>query len=350
MAIIATEGFDKYSNVTNTDTGLANRFVLIGNVSASISIAAGHFGYGFCLRFNNPTSTAADYRLALASSISNIGGGFTLLCDDVSGDWGAAGVGEPLIDWKDSAGNSQCILNMDLTGNFVLRRGATTIAQSTGGPHITSNVVVFVEYELVVDDTAGSFKLWVNSNLIINATGLDTKNTAVAGVQNFCFVITNSLDSIASFDNLIITDGARPGPNRRIVTLSPTSDTADKDFVASTGTDNFAVLDESPLNITDYVSGSVVGDKDLYGFEDLPVGFGSVDAVCVVAVASKSDVVVRELRSVLKSGATETAGPALTLLSNYRQARLVATVNPDGNVAWSPGAVNAITAGQEVVT
>lgn len=348
MTIIATEGYDKYTTKTATDVGMASRWTIFGNTIGTIT-TPGHYGYGKMIVYNSPAGSGLDDRLDLGANYTSIGGSMTFLAETVAGDWGAAGTGEAIFSFLDSAAALQCSVHLDSAGNFHLRRGATTIASSTGGGHITPLDVVQIEWELVVSDTVGTFKLWINNSLIINASGLDNVATANVNVRHFTINPTNGLDTYIQIDNLILTDGPRVGAARRVLTLSPTSDTADKDFTASTGTDNFAMVDETPMNPTDFVQASAVGDKDLYGFEDLPVGFVNIEAVSLVVVAAKTDAVARELRGVLKSNATESATPNSVLNTTFKPVRAVFNTDPNGGVAWTSAAVDALTAGPELM-
>jgi hypothetical protein len=327
---------------------MASRWTIANNVIGTIT-TPGRYGYGKMIVYNNPAGNSIDDRLDLGSNYTAIGGSMTFLVETVSGDWGSAGVGESIFSFLDSAAAVQCSVHLDSAGNFHLRRGATTIASSTGGGHIAPLDIVQLEWELVLSDTVGTFKFWVNNSLIINASGLDTVATANVNVRHFSISPTNGLDTFIQIDNLILTDGPRVGAARRVLTLSPTSDTADKDFTAPTGTDNFAVVDETPLNTADFVQASAVGDKDLYGFENLPVGFSNVDAVSLVILAAKTDAVARELRGVLKSNATESATPNSVLGTTLKPVRGVFNTDPNGGVAWTSAAVDALTAGPELM-
>ena len=348
MAIIATEGFDKYSNKANVETGLASRWSIGGN-SVAGTLVTGHFGVGKAIQYNNPTGSNLSDRLDLGANYLALGVSFTFLPETVAGDWGTAGTGEQFFSFLDSAGAEQCQLTLDPAGNIHLRRGTTVIASTTAGSVVSALTTAFLEMEIGLSDSTGTFKLWANNVLVMDASGLDNKNTANNNIRFVALAPGSALDTYCEFDNLIVTDGARPGYQKRVITLSPTSDTADKDFVASSGVDNFAVVDETPLNTTDYVQGTNVGDLDLYGFEDLPANFSIIDAVSLVVVAAKSDVASRELRGVIKSGSSTAATPNLALNAAYKPVRSIVELNPDGSVAWTAGAVNAITAGPEIM-
>ena len=349
MAIIAVEGFDVYSGKTGTDIGLASRWTVGGNTNGSMQ--TGHFGIGQCLRYDNPTSTPLKDQLNLGAGYASLGISFTMRVETVSGDWGTAGTGEALLAFYDSANAVQCSLHLDTAGHLFAFRGlsVTNLGGSSGAAKIKTLHVHQVEIEVTISDAAGVFKVWVDGTLVINLTSIDTKTTAVADAQYFTLCPTHGLDTYLEFDNLIITDGTRPGVGRRVQPLAPTAETADADFVPSTGTDNSALVDETPVNTTDYVQGSTVGDLDLYDIADLDAAIGTVEAVDLFMYALKNDVTAREIRATMKSNATFASSANLVLTTAYQQVRKLQLTNPDGGGAWSAAALNALKIGPEVM-
>lgn len=348
MAIIAVEGFDVYASKTSTSEGMATRWTVGGNTNGTFQ--PGHFA-GRCFRIDNPTSTAVKDQLNPGAGYASIGVSLTMKVETVSGDWGTAGTGEVFLAFYDSANAIQCQLHLDSAGHLFAFRGAgaTNLGGSSGTAKIRLLEIHQLEIELTINNATGVFKVWVDNVLVINLTGIDTQTSAVADVQYFTIAPGSGLDSYIEFDNLIITDGTRPGAGRRVQWLPPTAETADADFTPSTGTDNSALVDEAPVNTTDYVSGSTVGDLDLYDIQDLASGISAVEAVDLFMYALRTDLAAREIRATMKSNATFASSANLVLASTNQQIRKLQLTNPDGGGAWSTAALNALKIGPEVM-
>jgi hypothetical protein len=118
-----------------------------------------------------------------------------------------------------------------------------------------------------------------------------------------------------------------------------------------TGGDHYATVDETTVNgDTDYVASGTVGDLDLYDVSDLGVTPASIQAVQVTMCARKDDAATREVRSKVKSGAASANGAPHALTANYVYYRDIFESDPDTTAAWTPGGVNGIQIGPEVVT
>jgi hypothetical protein len=136
---------------------------------------------------------------------------------------------------------------------------------------------------------------------------------------------------------------------RRIDTLRPSADTAQKDWTPDTGTDNYSRVNETPINgDTSYVTAATVGNKDRYALNDLPINPVTVAAVQALVVARKDDAVTRAIAPVIKSGATEAVGDDFGLASGYGAALKIFETDPNTSSAWTTSGVNALEAGMTV--
>ena len=106
-------------------------------------------------------------------------------------------------------------------------------------------------------------------------------------------------------------------------------------------------MEELPPSLTDYVYGSVVGNRDLYAMSDLPVVVQSINVVEAIALAQNSDAGGGSLGLTIKSGATvsEATAAVLTTTAAYAAGRWETDPNA---AAWTPAAVNALEAGATV--
>lgn len=152
----------------------------------------------------------------------------------------------------------------------------------------------------------------------------------------------------AYIDDITIATGGWIGDVRYGAALVPTADTAIKWWEPSTGTDNYALLDELPPSDTDYVSSGSPGAKDLYEMADWS-GDSSSEIQFIVdwIRARKGTAGDQQIRSVIKSGSTESSGGSVDLsVTYYYYGRILAT-DPDTSAAWEDAGVDALQAGQE---
>jgi len=223
--------------------------------------------------------------------------------------------------------------------------GTSTQTLSTGIWH-------YLEIEAVIHDTSGTVAVWLDGVQVIDLSGVDTKQQTEAGVDRIRFQL-NGLNQFTTptIDDVYITNsGTRLGESR-VAVLYPNADTADADWIPSTGTDHYATVDETTVNgDTDYVASGTVGALDLYEVSDLGVTPDTIHAVQETMCARKDDAATREVRSKVKSGAGTANGAPHALTANYVYYRDIFEADPNTSTAWTSGGVNAIQIGPEVVT
>ena len=122
---------------------------------------------------------------------------------------------------------------------------------------------------------------------VIDLSGVGTRQQTEVGVDRIRFQL-NGLNQFTTptIDDVYVTNsGARLGESR-VAALYPNADTADADWTPSTGTDHYALVDETTVNSdADYVASGTVGDLDLYETGDLPFVPDSIHAVQVTMCA-----------------------------------------------------------------
>jgi len=141
--------------------------------------------------------------------------------------------------------------------------------------------------------------------------------------------------------------------DRRIQTLIPNADGGVVDWAASSGTDVSCVDDalSAQNGDTDYIESSSPGQESRFALSNLPVSPASVDAVMIKLCARKSDAGDRTVRGLVNSSSSEAVGSAVGLTTTYGwKSSGVFLTNPNGSVAWTESAVNALEAGVEVVS
>jgi hypothetical protein len=208
-----------------------------------------------------------------------------------------------------------------------------------------------IEVEAKYNNT-GSLKVWIDGILQINTGSVDTFNSgtpattniAVASVPN---TMTFLIDDLVIWDEIGTDFVLAPMGEHRILTRYPSADTAQKQFTASTGTDNYAMVDDAGMHDGDttYVQSTTIGHEDLYDVTDMGVTPLSIFAVAVNTRAKKTDTGAVTMKNHLKSGATDSAGAAAVLSGSYAQYADYYGKDPNGTIAWTAAAVDAAQIG-----
>jgi hypothetical protein len=340
--VIFVEGFDSYNGVSST-VGLASRGY---SGLAGVSMVAGRVG-GQAMQIV-PTSTGSvspgpawdsvptSFAFGMAVK-SNLGSNTRVASINIKN-----GVNYQL-GIKINADGSITVLRMSAANTAAATLGSTAIGV------LLANTFQYLEAEIVISATVGVVNLYVDSVQVLALTGQNTANVA-GGCDRFEYH-TNATGGTINYvydDTYVVDTNVKLG-ERRIEMLVPTSDVA-TGWVRNIGSTNFSAVDDGAAvnSDTDYVQGSVVGDVDTYGFSDLSVTPNTIDAVRVIAYAEKTDVGTRSINLQVKSGATTDNGANLPLLTTYSHFTRHLTKDPNGTIAWTAAAVNALTGGPRV--
>jgi hypothetical protein len=223
----------------------------------------------------------------------------------------------------------------------VRRGGSTTLATYTI-PNYVANNWYYYEFGAVIDDTAGSVQLRLNGNTVISASGLDTRNGALAYVDGV------SLDCLSSTTTVNVTDwyvtntqGSNPATNGflgdiRIVSTIPNASGDVINFLPLSSSNVLMVDDgNSPDNDGTYVSASLSGSLDLYRTTTYTGSFTQIYGLGVKALARKTDPGARNIQLAIKSGSSITYAPSESILDSYRYHAAIFETNPNTGTTWS---------------
>lgn len=349
--VVLMESFDLYPDVTSTDVGLRSRWTYDGSTTTNRALSAGRVG-GQALQQGNNTGNRCSHYLDIGQNLAGFAVGFAFKYDALAAAGLTSGASQNMIALMDAAA-IHLSLHLHSNGTLQVQRGASTALGSSAAGLVVSDTWCYIEMVGTIHDTAGTIDVYHDNSLVISLTGQDTRNAANAYINRLrlCCPDGTGANGISHHDDVYVASGAtRIGP-RRITLMDPAADTADKDFTASAGSDNFDMLNESTVDgDATYVQSSTVGDLDLYDLSDLPVTPTSVTAVQLVAVAKKTDAGARTMNVVAKSGATQSDGPAMTLTTSYASHRRILNTDPDTSAPWTNSAIAALQAGLKVAS
>ena len=285
------------------------------------------------------TVTVGALSKTLASSYNTL----SLACGVYKASFGA-GANITLLD---SSGGTQLTLAIAAsTGAISLYRGTTGGTLLGTGGTLPAATWSHLEINATIDDSAGAVDVYFDGALVISVSGVDTKNTAVAGARTIRFDGPASSNGYFYTDDVIISDSySQIGP-AIIQTLYPTGAGATTQWTPSAGA-NYAAVDETTGDgDTTYVSTSTLNNIDTYGFGDLNANSGAVLAVAVNVVGRADGGGAPEVTPVLRPGSTDRLGTAVIQTAAYANSQSIWETNPDGG-SWTEAAVNASEAGMK---
>lgn len=241
-------------------------------------------------------------------------------------------------------------------GRFEILRGGTSIA--IGGPSWLVDTWYYIEMSATISDTVGEVHVRFNGNPVDDLSFIgDTKNAGTASlIDRLRLYHTGGLSAVTYFSDIYINNGDGTSNNDFlgdiiVKTLRPNGNGTYSDFIGSDGNqiDNFSLVNEATRVASSYVGSNVIGSKDSYQMENLPVGAASVFALQVNAYMLKNDVNFAEARFLLRSAGVDSFGTNHNLTTSAVSFNQLYNTNPVAGTAWTPTTVNDLEIGVEVV-
>ena len=334
MAVVLVESF----GWCGTPAILALRY---NSSAGGASIGAnGRFSAGPALRINS--GSQQNYQLPGGAIGPDVSTGFA--CRAVN--WAGFGVLFRFFDGGFGAAQTQLYIEVQANSICRLVRGDGVVL-CTGTRILQNNSYYYFEVSYNIDDVTGKCALYLDGVLECSATNVDTRR--LTATVNGAAMIGSGAAATDYCDWYFQNSYAILG-ERRCLNLTPTSDGTYSEWTPSTGTSHFAMVDEIPPNgDTDYLSSVTVGQRDIFGFSDLPYTPATVDAVQVSLYARKDDAAVRQIAPLLRTAGADQLGTAVTLTTSYLDYLQVYVVNPTTAAAWTPAQVNALEAGVQMI-
>jgi len=248
-------------------------------------------------------------------------------------------------------------IGLDLTaaGELEINRG-TTALEITSGLGLNSGQWYYIEVDVTIHDSTGTYDVFVDGSSIMSDTGVDTKNGTTTDVNNIEFVSTTTTDM--KIDDLYIlddagTDNTGPLGDCRVETVFPDADGNENDFTrVGGGTNNYEAVDDglTPDDDTTYNWSATATDRELYNFAALAGSVGTVFGVDAKMLVRKEDAGVREVRTIARNGTTEVESGNLTLGVDWQFVNNIYENNPNGGSDWIESTVNTAQFGLDLQT
>ncbi|MEA3242330.1 MAG: hypothetical protein U9Q19_02680 [Pseudomonadota bacterium] len=257
--------------------------------------------------------------------------------------------------------SAQLSLTLNPSGKLELYRGdvGTGTKLGTGTKAFQAQTWYYIECRIYIDNTSGSYEVRVDETLDLSGTSVDTQNHATDNTARTIFLhsgkaATASGGDKALFDDVYMrghpTDDVAGGflGNIIIDAVMPNANGTYRQWTLSTGTDEYALIDEQPASDADYLYSSTSGARVTLGMEDLT---GTDAVVSVMAYHHTSGKVggMRELKPFCRNGGNHADdGTQLCREEAYLWGAHF-PYDPATNLAWSISGINAAEFGIEAV-
>lgn len=245
------------------------------------------------------------------------------------------------------AGAAQCSIRGTADGRIQARLG------DRNGPPIgaaspvcmASGVSKHIEAYALISDTVGVIQAWVENVLVLNLSNIDSK--AHSSSTTFSAIEFGVAGNGEAFWKHVF--GANPsGPHnagqigpRKVRRLALAADGSPMDYVADTGTDRYARINEQVLDTASYITSPDIGQKARFTKQNLAVTPASIAAVGIRRFALKSDAGACNDRSALVIGGTAYNADARALTTTGEHLLDVWEVDPSDGGAWTKARVDA---------
>lgn len=223
----------------------------------------------------------------------------------------------------------------------------------------------YLEWKVYLHDTNGTWEVRWNGDTIFSDTNKDTKYRGdTTGANRARFVSLNSTNTATEegfrISDIYICDDAGSVNNDfigpcRVLTLHPDADGDDEDWSTSSGSDSYALVNEtSPADDdSDYIEDSTTGNRSLFTYDNVPTGMGSnIKGVQLCTLARITDATNYDLKNTVKSGSSLYYDSAVTIdqqsYTDMEQQKWIMETDPDTAAAWTESGLNAVQCGVEV--
>lgn len=366
MTLMWCDGFDHYgSDESNMLDGVYASWGTVDNGLSTAQFATGT--HSFLVARQASTSNDECLRKVLPSSKDKMGCAGRFYFPSLAG----GNSGGTIFDFLSSTvTRSQISVSVDSAGCLRFYRGrnyftingenGTLVAQSD--PLVVASAWNHIEVQVYIHDTDGWVRAAINGVHRFEATGLDTKHDSsnIVSVSQACSITGGSglvfyVDDIYYYDFLgdsavdtdfcPTTDVDGKATNYigelQVIYLPANGDTAEDDWVPSTGSDAYAMVDETTPNDADYIASDTAGDLTELSLSDLPEEITYIRGVQMLGRMSKSDSGFALTTFGMKSVAdTEDAAERpVTVEPTYWWD--FQNTDPDSGVRWTRASLNA---------
>jgi hypothetical protein len=326
MALLKYEHFDLYG--TDIPALLANGYTIAGDFGALVTPGrTGPRCYQPNIFIGGPQFLV--YTLP-GSGRSTLGAGVAMRVPSFIGDNdGAAGV------YVYYSGGSIRILVGD--GNKINIYQDTTLLASSATGLFVPDSWFYIEVKLVAGTGNASVAVRLNGSTTAAVTA---SNLTFGNLTQVRLGRINYVNLGMEFDDLVVWDTTGTANTDwmgdcAVVIAAPDADTAVDDWIPSSGSDLFAMVDEEAPDDADYISAPDVNDAEELDHIDPTLPAGSVAAIAAQVRAFKTDAGASSIEFGVDSNGTDSVSAEIALATGAASYSYILDLDPSGNVSWT---------------
>lgn len=342
MTLLYQDGFDHM-----VDAEDIQEYYPTATVAAMSTVTSTAFGRGRALRCGT-NGTSNPRALAVIPPQAQgvvMGAGIRFRVNSIPATYG----GKILLGFFTGTTNH---VRVDLVEGGIIRlRTANFVYRGDMVNPIVTGQWYHLEVKCKVDDTTGFVEVRLDGRTVLYATG-DTRDASTGIVDNVATAFntnTSNINGDVDFDDFSVWNEAGTINNDwlgdcEVQTSFATADDVITGWTANVGSAWDAINDAGEDGDTTFISSSTVNAPASFVMGDLATTPSKILGVQVTALALKTDSGNRSVRVGIDSNAAVSEGADTALGLTYAPVYTVVERNPDGNVAWTPAAVNAAKA------
>jgi len=210
----------------------------------------------------------------------------------------------------------------------------------------------YIEFKVYCDDSAGTWEVRLNGNLLGNDSGVDTKGS----ITNYHQAVRWDTNySQIQYDDIYVCDGTGTKNNdflgvMRVVPGWPGTDhTIEWETMVGAPDHSRAVNEIESDDDSLYIEDDDTGNRDIFDYENIIESLGPVAGVMLSTLCRETDAQNFDLINVVRSGGTEYDQPSQQVGStSYVHRYDILESDPDTGLDWTQATVNAAQFGVKV--
>ncbi|MCK5433581.1 MAG: hypothetical protein KAJ03_12610 [Gammaproteobacteria bacterium] len=236
--------------------------------------------------------------------------------------------------------SDQVDLYLMTDGTLEVRRNAAVLGTTTTA--LIAGTFYYLEFEVIINNASGTIQIDIDQATALTLNTLDTQETGNATASRIEFQINQDNNWNYLIDDLYINDGVSGLNNgilgdQQVILKVPVSDGAASLWTPSSGTDHFAMVDETPHDSdTTTLTDQTLGNRELFNHTAVTEDIITVNAVQLTVIAKKTGAGPRSLFifGLDTSTTAEDSSAALPLDTAYKPYNMNWDENFQTNLPW----------------
>lgn len=238
------------------------------------------------------------------------------------------------------------LVDVASNGSVSLYRDGQSIKATSDAGIIQINTWHHIEVCMEIA-AAGTWSVYIDGILVVTATG-----DFIDILYTYTSIVFYGDSGVNILDDIVVQTDSSSQPltigEHKIHTLLPSADTTQADWTGSyTDVDDPAGSSDGD---TTYISTTTLNNKSEFDLGNLPESPTTIHAVQSLIEARKTDAGTKGVTHYIDSNGTRENGTEFGAAEAYSSHTKIHEQNPNGSIAWTESAINALKIGVEITT